>query len=59
MRFLDWIRELFTGPPPDHPLTEEEREEPRPSTAFDARARAEQEWVGNDFDPDEPRSGRL
>lgn len=59
MRLLDWIRELITGPLPDHPLTEREREEPRPATAFDARARAEQEWVGDDFDPDEPRSGRL
>lgn len=59
MRLLDWIRELITGPLPDHPLTEREREEPRPATAFDARARAEQKWVGDDFDPDEPRSGRL
>jgi len=59
VRLLDWFRELITGPPPDHPLSEREREEPQPSTAWDARARTEQEWVGNDFDPDEPRSGRL
>lgn len=26
---------------------------------FDARALLEQDYVGRDFDPDEPRSGRL
>jgi hypothetical protein len=41
----------------DHPLTEQEREEARPVTTFEERARVEQEFVGDDFDPDEPSVG--
>ena len=61
MRVLDWIGKLISGPAPDRPLTDAERkhEEPWPETAFDVRARTEQNLVGDDFDPDEPRSGRL
>jgi hypothetical protein len=61
MSLVDWIRRVFSGPDPDHALTDEERHdlEHAPSTAFDQRAQFEQEYVGNDFDPDEPRSGRL
>jgi hypothetical protein len=61
MSFGDWIRRLIGGPDPDHPLTDEERErlEHTPQNTFDSRAQFEQEYVGNDLDPDEPRSGRL
>ena len=59
MSLLDRIRRLLKTPEPDHPLTEEEREEHLPVTAFDGRASIEQNYVRRDFDPDEPRSGRL
>jgi hypothetical protein len=58
MSLLDRIRRLLKTPEPDHPLTEEERQDP-PVTAFDVRASLEQNYVGRDVDPDEPRSGRL
>jgi len=58
MSLLDRIRRLLRTPEPDHPLTDEEREE-LPVTAFDARASLEQDYVGRDIDPDEPRSGRF
>jgi hypothetical protein len=59
MSLLERIRRLLRTPEPDHPLTEEEREEHLPVTAFDARASFEQDYVGRDIDPDEPRSGRF
>ena len=57
----DWIKRIFVGRDPDHPLTDEERDELEhtPQDTYDARAQFEQEYVGNDLDPDEPRSGRL
>jgi hypothetical protein len=45
------------GPNEDHPLTEQERDQDRPATAFDERARVEQQFVGGDFDPDERGTG--
>jgi hypothetical protein len=59
MSLLDRIRQLWKSPEPDRPLTEEERHEHLPETSFDERASLEQDFVGRDFDPDEPRSGRL
>lgn len=59
MSLLDRIRSLWRPSEPDHPLSKEEREEHLPETSFDARASIEQDYVGRDFDPDEPRSGRL
>ena len=59
MSLLDRIRQLLKTPEPDHPLTEEEREEHLPVTAFDVRSSLEQGYVARDVDPDEPRSGRL
>jgi hypothetical protein len=58
---LDWNRKLITGASPDRPRPEHEREheEPWPENAFDVRARTEQNLIGDDFDPGEPRSGRL
>jgi hypothetical protein len=57
---LDRLRRLWR-PNPDHPLTDAEREEREhlPENAFEARSRFEQDYVGEDVDPDEPRSGRV
>jgi hypothetical protein len=59
MSLRDWFRKLFGESGPDHPLSEQERHEHRPETAFDVRGRFEQNYAGEDFDPDEPRSGRV
>ena len=60
MSLLDRIRHFWRPAKLDHPLDEPEREEiERPQSAFDVRADLEQEFVGRDLDPDEPRSGRL
>jgi hypothetical protein len=51
---IDRVRRFWKrGPDQDHPLSAREREEDRPATALDARARVEQNFVGGDFDPDE------
>ena len=59
MSLLDRIRRLWKTSEPDHPLSEEERNEHLPETSFDMRGAVEQDYVGRDLDPDEPRSGRL
>ncbi|MDP9337097.1 MAG: hypothetical protein M3Q30_27805 [Actinomycetota bacterium] len=60
MNLLERIRSFWKPrPAEDHPLTEQERDEGPPPTAFDARARTGEEFVGDDFDPDEPRAGKL
>ena len=51
MSLLDRIRRLLKSPEPDHPITEQEREEHLPVTAFDVRASLEQDYVGRDLDP--------
>jgi hypothetical protein len=58
---LDRLRRLWRTPEPDHPLSEAEREERGqvPETASDVRSRSEQGLVGEDVDPDEPRSGQV
>jgi hypothetical protein len=58
---LDRLRRLWRTPEPDHPLSESEREERGhvPETAFEVRSRSEQDLVGEDVDPDEPRSGQV
>jgi len=38
---------------PDHPLDARERDEDRTATAYDERSRVTEEFVGDDFDPDE------
>jgi hypothetical protein len=58
MSLLDRIRRFWLPAKPDHPLSEQERDE-QPQTAFDVRGELEQEYVGEDLDPDEPRSGRV
>jgi hypothetical protein len=56
MNWLDRVRRFWNSPPAeDHPLSEQERDEDRPATGSDERARALQEFVGDDFDPDDPR----
>ena len=60
MNLLERIRSFWKPTPAvDHPLTEQERDEQRPPTAYDERARAEEEFIGDDLDPDEPRAGKL
>jgi hypothetical protein len=49
---LERIRRLWASQPdPDHPLTEEEREEKPPATGYDERAHLDQELVGDDVGP--------
>ena len=56
MSLLDRIRGLWrSSPGPDHPLTEEERDQRPPPTAADEAARGIDEFLGADSDPDEPR----
>ena len=43
----------------DHPLSESERHEQHSSTARDEAGRTAEEFIGNDLDPDEPRSGKT
>jgi hypothetical protein len=60
MSWLDRVRRFWRPPQPDHPLSEEERHElDEPQSSFGVRAEFEREYAGDDFDPDEPRSGRL
>ena len=51
-RFLSFWK---PRPVDDHPLTEEERVEDRPARTYDELSRTAAEFVGNDFDPDDPR----
>jgi hypothetical protein len=58
--WLDRIRHFWRPPKPDHPLSEQEREGlEQPQSGFDVRGELEREYVGEDLDPDDPRSGRL
>jgi hypothetical protein len=50
-RFLNFWR---PRPVDDHPLTAEERDEDQPATSSDELARSATEFVGGDFDPDDP-----
>jgi hypothetical protein len=57
---LERIRHFWRPPKPDHPLSEQERERlEQPQSGFDVRGELEREYVGEDLDPDDPRSGRL
>ena len=58
MSLLDRIRRFWKPSKPDHPLSQQERHE-EPQSAFDVRGELEREYVGEDLDPDEPRSGRV
>jgi hypothetical protein len=60
MSLVDRIRRFWRPSKLDHPLSESEREQlEQPQSAFDVRAGLEEEYVGTDLDPDEPRSGHV
>jgi hypothetical protein len=57
--FLERIRRFWSSaPPPDHPLSAQERDEDRQSSAYDEKARVLESFTGGDFDPDDGRAGR-
>jgi hypothetical protein len=56
VRLLERLRRFWLSPPvADHPLTEQERRDDRPGGAYDERARATEDFVGSDLDPDDPQ----
>jgi hypothetical protein len=58
--FLERIRRFWSSaPPPDHPLSAQERGEDRQSSAADENARVLESFAGGDFDPDDGRAGRA
>jgi hypothetical protein len=49
VNLLERIRGFWKPRPAgDHPLTERERDEDRPRTAYDERARTAEEFIGDD-----------
>jgi hypothetical protein len=59
MNLLERIRRFWKSPSgPDHALTEEERDAQHPLNVYDEWSREVDDYVGDDFDPDEPRSNR-
>jgi hypothetical protein len=59
--FLERIRRFWSSaPPPDHPLSEHERDEERRSSAADEKAHQEMESLaGGDFDSDDDPTARY
>lgn len=56
MNLLERFKSFWKpAPSEDHPLTAEERDEDRPASAYDERARGAERFAGGDFDPDESR----
>jgi hypothetical protein len=59
MSFLERIRRFWSSaPPPDHPLSESERDEDRWSSADDEKARALESLTGTDFEGDDEPADR-
>ena len=59
MSFLERIRRFWSSaPPPDHPLSAQERDEERQSSAADEKARVLESLTGGDFDPDDDPADR-
>jgi hypothetical protein len=57
---LDRIRRFrSSAPPPNHPLSEHERDEDRWASADDEKARALESLAAADFDPDDDRANRA
>jgi hypothetical protein len=57
MNVLERIRRFWGRPRgDDHPLTEEERDAGPSASAYEEAASAAEHFIGDDFDPDEPRS---
>jgi hypothetical protein len=50
---------LGTAPPPDHPLSAQERDERRSASADDKEARALEVLVGGDFETDDDPTARY
>ncbi len=60
MSFLERIRRFWSSaPPPDHPLSPQERDEERRSSAADEQARVLETLAGGDFDPDDDSTVRY
>jgi len=58
--FLERIRRFWRpAPPPDHPLSAQERDEDRQSSAADENARALESLAGGGFDPDADPAARY
>ncbi|HEX6703076.1 MAG TPA: hypothetical protein VF101_20290 [Gaiellaceae bacterium] len=59
MSFLERIRRFWSSaPPPDHPLSAQERDERRSASADDEKTRVLESLAGDDFDPDDdPAAG--
>lgn len=59
MSLLERIRRIWSSaPPPDHPLSAQERDEERWASADDEKARALEGLAGGDFDPDDDPTAR-
>jgi len=57
--FLERIRRFWSlAPPPDHPLSAQERDEERGSSAADEKARVLASLAGGGFDPDDDPADR-
>jgi hypothetical protein len=57
---LERIRRFWgTAPPPDHPLSAQERDERRSASADDKEARALEVLVGGDFETDDDPTARY
>jgi hypothetical protein len=54
LTLLERIRRFWKPAPEiDHPLDERERVEDRPASAYDELAQSADDFVGDDFDPDD------
>ena len=60
MSFRERIRRFWSSaPPPDHPLSAEERDEDQSKSADDEKARVLESFAGGtDFDPDDGPTAR-
>ncbi len=59
MSFLERIRRFWSSPsPPDHPLSERERDEDHWMSADDEKARVLESLTGADFDTDDDPADR-
>ena len=60
MSFVDRIRRFWSpAPPPDHALSEEEREDLRWASVDNEKAHALETIVGGESEPDDDRSARY
>jgi hypothetical protein len=58
--FLERIRRFWSSaPPPDHPLSEQERDERRWASADEEKTRVLEDLVGGEFDRDDDPADRY